>query len=51
MLHAWIKIFECFLHISYRLEFKTWQASDNENKKMLAQKKKKELHFDVNWIF
>lgn len=25
-LHAWICFFECLLHISYRLQFKTWQV-------------------------
>jgi len=26
-LHAWIQFFECLLHISYRLEIKTWSVS------------------------
>jgi len=26
-LHAYIRFFECLLHISYRLEFKKWQVS------------------------
>lgn len=39
-LHAWIRIFECILHISYRLEFKTWQARGNEKKEKVTQKKK-----------
>lgn len=25
-LHAWIRFFECLLHVSYRLDFKTWQV-------------------------
>jgi len=25
-LHAWIRFFECLLHIAYRLEFKQWQV-------------------------
>lgn len=25
-LHAWIRFFKSFLHISYRLDFKKWQA-------------------------
>jgi hypothetical protein len=27
-LHAWIRCFECLLHISYRLEVKKWQLRD-----------------------
>jgi len=27
-LHAWIRFFECLLHISYRLDFKKWQVRD-----------------------
>jgi len=27
MLHAWIRFFEYFLHLAYRLEFKTWQVN------------------------
>lgn len=26
-LHAWIRFFEYFLHLAYRLEFKTWQVN------------------------
>jgi len=25
-LHAWIRFFECLIHISYRLEFKRWSV-------------------------
>ena len=31
-LHAWIRSFECMLHISYRLEDKKWQIRTNEDK-------------------
>lgn len=24
-LHAWIRFFECLLHVSFHLDFKTWQ--------------------------
>jgi len=27
-LHAWIRFFECLLHIAYRLDFKTWQVNN-----------------------
>lgn len=38
-LHAWIRMFECLIHISYRLEFKKWQARGEENKQMLKVRK------------
>lgn len=31
-LHAWIRSFECFLHISYKLDIKKWQARSSEEK-------------------
>lgn len=31
-LHAWIRCFECLLHISYKLDIKKWQARSNEDK-------------------
>ena len=37
-LHAWIRFMECILHISYRLELKTWIAK-NENKIIMEAKK------------
>lgn len=37
-LHAWIRFMECILHISYRLEFKTWISSGENKKKMKAKK-------------
>lgn len=39
-LHSWIRLFECILHISYRLDTKTWQARGAENKTKVAEKKK-----------
>lgn len=39
-LHSWIRFFECILHISYRLDIKSWQARGAENKKKVAEKKK-----------
>lgn len=38
--HSWIRFFECILHISYRLEIKSWQARGAENKNKVAEKKK-----------
>lgn len=39
-LHSWIGFFECILHLSYRLEIKSWQARGAENKTKVAEKKK-----------
>lgn len=39
-LHAWIKCFECILHISYRLEIKNWQVR-KENKAQVEDRKKR----------
>uniref|UniRef100_A0A2S2QS23 Uncharacterized protein n=1 Tax=Sipha flava TaxID=143950 RepID=A0A2S2QS23_9HEMI len=38
-LHAWIRMFECLIHVSYRLDFKIWQARGEENKQMLKVRK------------
>lgn len=39
-LHAWIRCFECLLHVSYRLDFKKWQVR-GENKPIFELRKKK----------
>lgn len=39
-LHAWIRLLECILHISYRLDIKSWQVRGAESKKKLAETKK-----------
>lgn len=38
-LHAWIRFFECLLHLSYKLGLKKWQAR-GEDKKSVESKKK-----------
>lgn len=39
--HAYIRFFECLLHISYRLEFKQWKVSKiNGTDLLLAERKK-----------
>lgn len=38
-LHAWIRFFECLLHISYRLEVKQWQVRGNKNKEAVEKRK------------
>ncbi|GBM70349.1 hypothetical protein AVEN_151486-1 [Araneus ventricosus] len=40
LLHTWIRLFECILHLSYRLEIKSWQARGAENKNKVTEKKK-----------
>uniref|UniRef100_A0A2S2PFW3 V(D)J recombination-activating protein 1 RNase H domain-containing protein n=1 Tax=Schizaphis graminum TaxID=13262 RepID=A0A2S2PFW3_SCHGA len=40
-LHAWIRFFECLLHISYRLEFKRWSVRTTEHKLQLSKTKKR----------
>lgn len=39
-LHSWIRFFEYFIHISYRLDFNKWQARSVTEKSILVQKKK-----------
>lgn len=39
-LHAWIRCFECILHISYRLDQKKWQIRSIEDKQAMAERKK-----------
>lgn len=36
-LHAWIRIFECCLHISYRLPVKSWQMRFDDQKSAYVQ--------------
>lgn len=38
-LHAWIRFLEYFLHLSYRLDNKTWQARNVAEKESVAQRK------------
>lgn len=37
-LHAWIRCFECLLHISYRLDVKKWQLRDAADKINVKQR-------------
>jgi len=39
-LHAWIRFFECFLHIGYKLGIGKWQARTEDEKKTTADRKK-----------
>lgn len=40
-LHAWIKCFECILHIAYRLPFKQWRKQKPEEKELFSRTKEK----------
>lgn len=45
-LHAWIRCFECLLHISYNQQFKSWSArSESEKEIKNATKKKIQAEF------
>lgn len=37
-LHAWIRTFECLLHISYRLDLKKWQVRGDDDKACMKQR-------------
>ena len=39
-LHAWIRTFECVLHIGYRIHLQKWQVRGEEDKAKLAERKK-----------
>lgn len=38
-LHAWIRFFECILHLSYKLDVKKWQARSEDDKKLVNDRK------------
>lgn len=40
VLHAWIRFFEYFLHVSYRLDIRKWQAKTSEEKLSVETRKK-----------
>ena len=40
-LHLWITSMECYLHITYRLDFKTWQVRGQDKKELLRVRKEK----------
>ena len=56
-LHAWIRFFECLLHLSFKLKIRKWQARDETDKIYVAEKKKivqqefKEPYPNVNLRF
>lgn len=38
-LHAWIRFFECCLHLSYKLDIKKWKVSENDEKIKVEERK------------
>ena len=38
-LHAWIRMFECIIHIAYRMELKKWRVTNDEEKAAFITKK------------
>ena len=39
-LHIWIRLFECCLHVSYKLDVKKWQARGSKDKEATENRKK-----------
>ena len=44
-LHAWIRFFECLLHISYKLDIQSWQCRKVDKVKVEARKKNIQTSF------
>lgn len=40
ILHAWIRFFECILHVAYKLPLKKWQVRGEGNKEIVVNRKK-----------
>lgn len=40
-LHAWIRFFECLLHLAYKIDIKKWQARSAEDKQIVQDSKKR----------
>ena len=47
-LHAWIRFFECCLHLSYRIEIKKWQIRGKDEKAEFEIRKKASRSSSVN---
>lgn len=54
-LHAYLRVFDCLLHIAYRLQFKKWRVTKEykdqyqTSKKEVQQQMKDELHLHVDF--
>lgn len=46
-LHAWIRFFEYFIHVAYRLETKKWQSRGEDKENMLERKKNIQMRFKL----
>ncbi|XP_065656756.1 uncharacterized protein LOC136082121 [Hydra vulgaris] len=44
ILHAWIRIFECSIHIAYKLPIKKWSSRLATDKQQIEVRKKKIIH-------
>lgn len=40
-LHAWIRFFECLLHLAYKMDIKKWQARSDIDKQIVLDTKKR----------
>jgi hypothetical protein len=52
-LHAWIRFFECILHIAYRIERRTWQVRGEAQKITFRQRKleiQKRFCISINFV-
>lgn len=45
VLHGWIRMFECLLHVAYKLPLKKWQARGNDKKIVLDNKARIQKEF------
>lgn len=41
VLHGWIRFFDCLIHLSYKLPIKKWQTRCDDEKKIIADTKKR----------
>lgn len=48
-LHAWIRLFECLLHASYKLDVKKWQNRGEDKQSIETRKKTSRKVFVNNW--
>jgi len=51
ILHAWVRFFECLLHISNHLEIKNWQAKEKINGNCKIRKNKLKTSSKMKWVF
>jgi len=49
-LHAWIRFFECCLHIAYKLDIKKWQARSDKEKEQKSEKQTYKKVSVYKWV-